>query len=205
MRTWFWADPHLDHEAILEYCRRPFRKLKEMNNALIKNYREAVSPKDTVYILGDLSLRGPENYSYYCRLFQKELPGKKHLILGNHDYLKAFSYVDAGCESVHTSLVIRDWDDNEYVLNHDPAPSCIDRWSEYPKAHSGKGPLPHYNRIWICGHVHDMYVTCQNVINVGVDVWNFKPVEFNTIHELRNEIYAKQWEEWEREKRNART
>jgi len=196
--TWFWADPHLDHEAIIGYCGRPFKTMKEMNNTLIANYRQRVQPEDTVYIVGDVSLRGPENIGFYRRMFQKTLPGKKHLILGNHDGLKPFAYVDAGIISVHTSLVITDWDGNEYVLNHDDAPSCIDRLPENPW--NKEAPKPFYSRIWLCGHVHDLYKTCQNVINVGVDVWNYKPVDFNTIYELREEIYRNQVIEWNKKK-----
>lgn len=194
MNTWFWADPHLDHEGIIELCSRPFAKLKTMNKTIIGRYKEVVSPEDLVYIVGDLSLRGPENIGFYRRLLQKTLPGRKILILGNHDGLKPFAYIDAGFESVHTSLIIKDWDANEYVLNHDPAPSCIDRLAENPW--NKEGPIPYYNRIWICAHVHDLYKTCQNVINVGVDVWDFYPVNFNVIYELRKEIYRRQREEW---------
>lgn len=182
---YFWADPHLDHEAILEYCMRPFAKLKEMNNTLIRNYKAVVKPEDTVYFVGDLSLRGPENFSYYNRLLNKTLPGRKILILGNHDGLKPFNYVKAGFESVHTSLVIHDWEGNEYVVIHDPAASCIDR-----------GLPPDKRRIWICGHIHDLFKICENVINVGVDVWDYKPVSFDEIYMLRDQMYEAMWKDW---------
>lgn len=182
---WFWADPHLDHGAIINYCDRPFKMVKEMNRALIKNYQDRVSPDDTVYFLGDLSMRGPENFGYYRKLLSKTLPGRKILILGNHDRLNPFAYVEAGFESVHTSLVIYDWDNNEYVLCHDPAPACGDRRKK-----------PDKSRIWICGHVHSLFKTCGNVINVGVDVWDYRPVDFNEIHDLHKELKLNLWEEW---------
>ena len=93
---WFTGDQHFDHEKIIEYVRRPFKGLKEMNVAIIDRYRELVNPEDTVYFIGDLSLRGPENYEYYCRLLNKQLPGRKILILGSHDGLKPSNYVNAG-------------------------------------------------------------------------------------------------------------
>ena len=104
---WFTADQHLDHEMVIEYCKRPWPKIKKMNNGIIARYREVVKPEDTVYFLGDISLRGPENFGYYRRLLTKTLPGRKILILGNHDGLKPFTYVNAGFESVHTSLRIK--------------------------------------------------------------------------------------------------
>lgn len=171
MNTWFTGDQHFDHEQVIEYCGRPWPKVKKMNNGIIGRYREVVKPEDTVYFVGDISLRGSENFGYYRRLLTKTLPGRKILILGNHDGLKPFAYVEAGFESVHTSLVIQDWDSNEYILNHDPAPSCIDR-----------------KKIWLCGHVHELFLTCRNVINVGVDVWDFYPVSFNRIYEMAQKM-----------------
>ena len=88
---------------------------------------------------------------------------RKILILGNHDSLKPFTYIDLGFESVHTSLELS-YNGKDYVLVHDPAASCIDR-----------------NRIFLCGHVHDLFKIQRNVINVGVDVWNFFPVSMEQI------------------------
>lgn len=185
MNTWFTADQHFDHEKVIEYCNRPFAKLRMMNNEITRRYREVIKPEDMVYFVGDLSLRGPENFGYYRRLLTKTLPGRKILILGNHDGLKPFAYVEAGFESVHTSLIIQDWDTNEYVLNHDPASSCIDR--HLP---------PGQQRIWLCGHIHELFKTCKNVINVGVDAWNFYPVSFNQIYDLAKVLKLKMWKEW---------
>ena len=35
--------------------------------------------------------------------------------------------------------------------------------------------------ISLCGHVHDRWKTQDGVINVGVDVWDFKPVSIKQI------------------------
>lgn len=182
---WFTADQHFDHERIIELASRPFKNVKQMNSVIIARYREVVKPDDTVYFIGDVSLRGPENYGYYCRLLNKRLPGRKILILGNHDGLKPFNYVNAGFESVHTSLVIKDWDGNEYVLCHDTAASCIDRGFNPSKA-----------RIWVCGHVHDHYKELGNVINAGVEVRNFYPMSFDEVRGIREKLLKTMWEEW---------
>jgi len=184
---WFTADQHLDHPNILEYEMRPFKKLQDMNNEIIRRHNTVVAPEDTVYFIGDISLRGPENFNYYRALLRK-LNGEKHLILGNHDRLNPFAYVEAGFISVHTSLIIRDWDGNEYVLCHDPAPACIDH-----------NLRPDSARIWLCGHVHSLFATCRNVINVGVDVRNFTPISFNEVYEIGKTLKLAMWETWKGE------
>ena len=158
---WFTADQHFDHENIIKYCNRPFGSVHKMNKEIIKRYQEVVKPQDIVYFIGDLSLRTSEHIRYYYKLIT-QLPGQKHLILGNHDSLKPFTYIDVGFTSVHTSLIVDD-----YILNHDPASSCVI-----------------HNSIWLCGHVHDLFKTCKNVINVGVDVWDFYPVSLSQIQEI---------------------
>ncbi len=167
MTIWFTSDQHFDHDNIITYCNRPFKNVDIMNREIIRRYQEVVKPQDIVYFLGDISLRTSDHVKFYRKLLQ-QLPGQKHLILGNHDSLKPFTYVDAGFISVHTSLVLcLQGVESQYILNHDPAPSCIDR-----------------KTIWLCGHVHDLFKRCNNVINVGVDVWDFYPVSLEIIQEM---------------------
>ena len=39
----------------------PFNNIKEMNDALIKNWNKRVKDEDTVYIIGDLFFKSLEN------------------------------------------------------------------------------------------------------------------------------------------------
>lgn len=168
----FTADPHFSHTNVLRYCRRPFKDVQEMDNELIKRWNSVVKPEDTVYILGDFSLKGSEDVDWYRRILKK-LPGEKHLILGNHDTLKPFTYIDVGFASVHTHLHLNDmmtpehemWD--EIILAHDPSVSVMDR-----------------SKLYLVGHVHDLFKICKNAVNVGVDVWDYTPVSLKQIEEL---------------------
>ena len=108
MTTWFTADWHLGHEAIITFCERPFKTVKQMDNAIIKNYFELIKPTDTVFFIGDLSMKKRDYKSWYHKIFSF-LPGNKHLILGNHDNLPPFDYIDMGFTSVHTSFVIEEF------------------------------------------------------------------------------------------------
>ena len=166
MNTWFTADFHFYHENIIKYSNRPFKNIKIMHDVLINNYNSLVDPEDEVYIIGDLSLIGPENY-YSLERIVKRMNGNKHLILGNHDRLKPSTYLEIGFESVHTSLPLLYIVDNKrysMILNHDPTVACM-----FPE------------KTILCGHVHNLFKTIENVINVGVDVWKFNPVNLMDI------------------------
>lgn len=158
--AWFTADWHLGHENIIKYCDRPFKTARQMDRTIIKRYCERVKPEDTVFFIGDLSMKRRNYKEWYIDTFSK-LPGTKHLILGNHDTLNPFDYVEAGFTSVHTALDIGD-----FILAHDPAVATVD-----------------INRKFICGHVHRLFRRCGNVVNVGVDIWDFKPVSMDIIKE----------------------
>ena len=165
MSIWFTSDPHYNHGAIIDHCYRPFKTIKQMNRTLIKNYNAVVGPDDVVYFVGDLALMPPSHIEV-LRQFVRQLNGTKHLILGNHDEFKPFAYVEIGFASVHTSLEVE-----EFMLVHDPASSCVDR-----------------NRPYIVGHVHDLFVTQKNAINVGVDVWDFKPIHIDKVREIARSL-----------------
>lgn len=79
--TFFISDLHISHKNVLEYDQRPFRTIEENDAEIMRRWNEKVDDDDDVYILGDISWRKNEDtVAYY-----KQLRGKKHLIVGNHD------------------------------------------------------------------------------------------------------------------------
>lgn len=132
-----------------------------MDGEIIKRWRAIVKPEDTVYILGDFSLKSGD-YIHWYRSTLEKLPGSKHLILGNHDSLKPFTYIEVGFTSVHTHIEL-----NGRILVHDPAVSVMDR-----------------SKVFLVGHVHDLFKVCKNAVNVGVDVWSFAPVSEQEINDI---------------------
>ncbi len=159
---WFTADHHFGQEEAMCYFIRPFQTVREMDEELIRRHNKIVAPRDTVYFLGDLTLFGQWQQSYVTQTV-KALHGNKVLILGNHDNFNPFDYVKMGFESVHTELKIRG-----FVLVHDPMML------------SGEGHV-------LCGHVHRLFKWKGNAINVGVDVWDYEPVSYDTILALAND------------------
>lgn len=107
MSYFFISDTHFGHKNIIEYCKRPFKSVEEMNDALIKNWNKVVSPEDTVFLLGDFVFRGK------ISLLKSILNGNIVWIKGNHD-----SRDKTIIDSVFIKLGGRRWH-----LIHDPGES----------------------------------------------------------------------------------
>jgi calcineurin-like phosphoesterase family protein len=78
---YFTADTHLGHQKEFLWRPRGFSSSKEHDEQIITNWNSIVNPNDDVYHLGDLML-GDNEYGLECI---KQLNGKIHIILGNHD------------------------------------------------------------------------------------------------------------------------
>ena len=167
MTDWFSSDYHWYHPAILRYCSRPYKTEREMREDIIAKHNEVVKPEDTIYILGDVGMLGRDKLSKLRPILAK-MNGTKHLILGNHDEGKPFTYERMGFTSVHTGLMYS----NDIVLRHDPAVANV---------------MP--EKIWLVGHVHNLFHVITDPIvcyNVGVDVNGFYPVSLKQIMEKIN-------------------
>ena len=83
------SDLHFGHKNAIEYChetRGTFKDIIEMDEFVIAEWNQRVSPYDLTYILGDVSF---SNVDRAVNIL-KRLHGSKILIEGNHDhrYLK---------------------------------------------------------------------------------------------------------------------
>jgi calcineurin-like phosphoesterase family protein len=160
-KKWFTSDNHWYHERIIGYCARPFKDHQEMNNVMVEKWNKVVGKDDTVYVLGDwIFADNPQKMVG----ISKRLNGNKILILGNHDHFNPFHYVEfGGFMSVHTYLKVTLSNGEEINLVHDPAIATIQTMKER----------------WLVGHVHNVFKDADEgrVINVGVDVRGFTPME----------------------------
>lgn len=118
---WFTSDLHFGHENVIKYNDRPFSGGKEMNEVLIANWNAMVKPQDDIYILGDLTLRGPQ----YVNPLLRRLNGRKYLICGNHDIFVRKASFDRDqfvwIQTYHELNVCNYW----FILFHYP----IERWN----------------------------------------------------------------------------
>jgi calcineurin-like phosphoesterase family protein len=175
---YFTADEHYFHNNITKLnfgCNREkyFANEKDMRRQLIENHNSVVRTGDEVFHIGDFAMIGPSQAEKLHGIL-RNLNGVHHLILGNHDEIKPFSYVNAGFTTVHTAYWFED-DGIQFVLNHDPAVTCLVK-----------------DKVLLCGHVHILFdhITKSaddhdiHVINVGVDVREYMPVSMQEIHEM---------------------
>lgn len=76
--AWVTADQHWEHPRIREYQHRPADHFERMRRLWI----ERVGPEDTLLHLGDIVCFGDRAQHPH---WLEGLPGRKHLIRGNHD------------------------------------------------------------------------------------------------------------------------
>jgi calcineurin-like phosphoesterase family protein len=79
-RVWITSDLHLNHANIIGYCDRPQRDVAEMNQTLM-NLLAKVGAQDWIVLVGDLAMG---DFDAGISLI-KQIPGRKILVLGNHD------------------------------------------------------------------------------------------------------------------------
>lgn len=154
MSAFFIADMHFDDDNIRRYENRPFETVQEMNDAIVKNWNDAVEEGDEVYIIGDI---GNEDYI-------KKLNGKKYLVKGNHDKLTNEEYRKIGFEEVYDKPVIYE---DFWILSHEPVYVSIN--------------TPYAN---IFGHVHnnpEIRTVSARSYCVSVERIGFTPVTFEEI------------------------
>lgn len=168
MTDWFVSDWHFYHQKIIGYCDRPYHTEPEMRKDIIDRHNSVVRPKDTVYVIGDCGMLGRDKLSKLRPILNK-MHGVKHLILGNHDEGKPFTYERIGFTTVHTALELRERGPNgePIYLRHDPAACNV-----APDA------------VWIVGHVHRLFhytTTPIKCYNVSVEVNDFYPVTLDHI------------------------
>jgi len=116
--TYITSDIHFYHDNILKFCSqtRPYANVDEMNERIVKNWNDLISPIDTVYILGDIAFANAEKSA---RIMNR-CHGRKILIEGNHDIKLLRNPIFRNCfDEIHTYLEIGH-SDHRLVLFHYP-------------------------------------------------------------------------------------
>jgi calcineurin-like phosphoesterase family protein len=161
---YFTADLHIGHANIIRFCKRPFQSVDEMDGALIDSWNSVVRGNDDIYILGDLFYRNAVPAEETLR----QLKGRKHLILGNHDK-RWINTVDlARYFTEVTNLLTYKRDGVKHTLCHYPMLSWEGR------DHGG---------YMIHGHTHNsrLEYTDPYLLNAGVDINGYKPATFDEL------------------------
>ena len=183
MATFFTADLHFGHKAIIDFCARPFNDITQMNKELISTWNSIVRNDDHVYIAGDLFYGGRDAAGQSDAIeIVKKLNGILHLIAGNHDfpYLKnmEYHYLFADVDQIRYLK----HDGEEIYLCHYP----MAEWSGF------------FRGSWhIYGHIHNAKNTaysymrnCEKALNAGVDICDYRPVTFEELKEYNRKFNA---------------
>jgi calcineurin-like phosphoesterase family protein len=176
--TRFWtSDLHFGHANIIKYCNRPFTDVGQMNAKLVNNWNEVVGQDDEVWVLGDVAMGSIEQ----SLAFVRRLNGVKTLVTGNHDRCWSAAgaksqrwvevYQAAGFNTILHGTIEIVFDDQPAVACHFPYAGDsqdADRYTALRPEDLG--------RTLLHGHVHDRWQVSGRQINVGVDVWDYRPV-----------------------------
>ncbi|AEQ52662.1 phosphohydrolase [Pelagibacterium halotolerans] len=157
----FISDTHFGHAGMMRMCARPFESVAEMDRHMIEQWNSVVQPGDEVWHLGDFAYRGDADHAE--KIF-KQLHGRKHLIIGNHDD--------------ETTLEL-DWASVQHrkILQHGGTKIILDHYPLREWLHF------HNDSIHLFGHVHSNIPSSTRALDVGVDHVGFAPLNINGVRE----------------------
>ncbi|MCG2643775.1 MULTISPECIES: metallophosphoesterase [Bradyrhizobium] len=166
MTTYFISDPHFFHaspdkaDGIIRMCNRPFANGREMVEVMTEAYLSVVRADDDVIFLGDFAHRADPRS---LRKLFDSLPGRKHLVAGNHDDDVTKSL---GWEWVK-DIAFLTVESTKLVLCHYPMLS----WPGSRKP----------TTLQLYGHHHGKLTGNNQSCDIGVDVFGFAPVKLSQI------------------------
>ena len=160
MAVYFTSDTHFGDPRALRFDHRPFPDLAAHDAALIERWNARVTPDDTVWHLGDVALGPPPER---VAAIVAALNGTKHLIVGNNDGPGTLALPAWASVGHYAELT---FDDTLLVLCH----YAFRTWNAM-----GRGSIN------LHGHSHGALRTQTRQYDVGVDVWDFRPVTLDEI------------------------
>jgi calcineurin-like phosphoesterase family protein len=160
----FTSDTHFGHGGALGLYRWPFASVAAMNEAMIERWNDTVGAGDEVWHLGDFAIRQPAAVTAELLV---GLNGNKHLVAGNNDPVATTRL--NGWSSVQPY--------NEIEVDGVSLVRC-----HYP-FRSWRGMAKGWLNLH--GHSHGRTKPEPSQFDVGVDVWDFRPVSLGQILERR--------------------
>jgi calcineurin-like phosphoesterase family protein len=192
--TWFCADHHFGHKSIIFYDRRPFGDIEAMHACLVKRHNNTVPASgSTVIFLGDF-IHSKGDYPVDLEELTRSLHGeRKILLMGNHDRFPIQDYKRVFDEVIPEGVPLDfRWNGRKATCVHSPldifkplVKGIEDRPEGYAMAAlTVEIDKPEMERSWFCGHVHTIFRKISSVVNVGVDAWDYRPVDISKVFEL---------------------
>ena len=163
--VWLWSDLHLGHSITISVFGRPYKTPDEMDDALFGAWRRVVEPDDTIVILGDIAIGGLSGR----RLKQlRAAPGRKILVVGNHEFDDTFGGHLDGFDEVFSSVYMPG--SPELLLTH------------VPLRHVPEGCVN------VHGHRHMGSPSGTRHINVVVEQVQYQPRSLTAIRRLATSL-----------------
>ena len=81
-KTYFISDTHFGHANLVRIARTEFSDIVRHDMTIRQNWQNTVGKDDEVWMLGDFAYR----CGYALEPLLRDLPGHKHLVMGNHDH-----------------------------------------------------------------------------------------------------------------------
>lgn len=165
------SDLHFCHDREFIWGPRGFKNIYEMNEAIVKRAWEVMESDDDFYILGDLMLKDDEAG---IKLIN-ELPGRKFIVLGNHDTKNRIEKYRKDINNLCSILYANrlEYKGYHFYLSHFPTLT---------------GNLEHESlKQTTCnlfGHTHSkdkFYQDIPYMYNVAVDAHDCYPVDIDSI------------------------
>lgn len=157
MALFFTADTHFSDDPVRQFFSRPFTSVTKMNAAMIER-AAIVGEDDDLWIIGDFAACETDAGREAARAAFLALPGRKHLVRGNHD--PDWLVQTLPWASVH-DLVEVEAQGSRFVLCHYP----LVTWNGVREG-----------AVQLFGHVHTHWRGAEGQVNVGVEHWNFTPI-----------------------------
>jgi calcineurin-like phosphoesterase family protein len=158
MDTYFTSDTHFGHKSVIDFCKRPFRDVEEMNAALVENWNSVVKRDDRVYHLGDFAWDMAT-----AKEIRPQLNGHIRLVIGNHDDVPKLA---ATGMFTRMSLwrAFKDWN---FTATHIPLALSETREGAF-NVHGHKHNDPNFDRQ-------------EHQINVCTEMTNYTPIHVEEI------------------------
>lgn len=168
----FTSDWHIGHDVEFLYGPRGFSSIKEHDAAVLKNCNEIVRPEDTLYILGDLAMKG--DLEAWDGVYKNLNCKNVHFIIGNHDtdnkinrYVNEYHFINDGY-----GLPLKPSKRLTFFLTHYPTLTGNFDFDQHP--------------VWnISGHTHSKgkFTPKEDapIYNVSLDAHDMYPVSMDQV------------------------
>ena len=192
-KRYFTSDLHFNSTLINKYAKRPYQEALKAGEFLVDNANTLLAKEDLLIHVGDFCLTSIDRHGkeedipldFSPDYWKTQIKARLILLAGNHDDGHSF---EADCKSMVLDL---NQNYRNVSVGHYPSTSPVIKktWSGRTiftkhsvngyQGWNGTAQKPH---IHLCGHVHDKWLLKYDAtkhvlnVNVGVDVWGYKPV-----------------------------